>query len=112
MTEALTLQESIKPIHGQTAHMLVLLGELAMQKGDLAEARPYLDFALNIWQQLEKENSPEIAHTYIILGEWHLAMKDHDAAQQNFADALSILQKTVLPVHPDVQRAQRNLKTI
>ena len=111
LTQVLAVQETIKPIHGQAADILNLLGEIYTQQGALAEARPFLEKSLHIWRQLQKGDTLEIAHLFILLGEWHQANGEAGEARSYYEQALAILEKSALPTHNDICRVEKNLAT-
>jgi tetratricopeptide (TPR) repeat protein len=112
LTQVLAVQETIKPIHGQAADILNLLGEIYTQQGALAEARPFLEKSRHIWRQLQKGDTLEIAHLFILLGEWHQASGEVGEARSFYEQALAILEKSALPTHNDIRRVENNLAMV
>ncbi len=109
LLEALEIQKMLKPVHGQTALVSSLLGELYMEQEEMTTARPFLDRALEIWSQVHKEESLDRARSLMLLGRWHQAKQNNRLAMENFEKARTIYKKNLPIDHPDIQRVEQSV---
>jgi len=90
-----------------------ILGAVATRKGDLKEARRFLEQALRIHEKFAGADSPNVAATLNLLSDLEIAAGRFDAARADLVRSLEICRKLKLdPRHYLVVQAQNGLKKL
>ena len=101
--------ERLAPHDPNTAENLNWLGYLLQARGDYADARPYFERALTIWEDVFGPRSPKTALGLNNLGYLLRELEDFEGARPYFERALAIREEVLAPRHPDVSYSLNNL---
>jgi tetratricopeptide (TPR) repeat protein len=91
------------------ARLLVDLGRLETQRGNLEKAEDYLSRSLTLTRELDRTNNPEVAETLMDLASAKLWRDDYKGAEQVAREALGIYRTSVPELHPDRVMAEFRL---
>lgn len=86
-------QETLGNDHPVTAQSLLNLGSLLLKKGDLEAAKPYLEWAANIYEEKLGSEHPHTATSLNNLGGLFGSIGDFASARAFYQRAIDIREK-------------------
>lgn len=98
--------------HRTSAEPLQVLARIALQQGNLDQARLYLDRALAAVESALGSEHAEAASIHELLGGVDLGAGDAPAARRHHERALAIREKALGPAHPSVAESLEHLAAI
>jgi tetratricopeptide (TPR) repeat protein len=111
LRQALAIEETVYgPDHPEVASDLRDIGIAMSNAGEPRSALTPLRRALRIYESVD--NRPDVARTLDALGCAHLALGEHEAAREQFEQALLLAQDAFGAEHPQTARTLANLGNV
>lgn len=110
MLQSLRIYEkNFGPDGPQLADNYATLGNLYRERGDIAQARPYLDRALKVAEPIKATNPLKFAAMLLYSARARIRENDLKTAEKELTEALSIREKLLGPQHENVREVLSTL---
>lgn len=105
-------QASFGDNHIDTAFAYYDLGLLYREKGQFERALKHLSRALSAFKFSDVATQEDVAKVYSALGKTYVELKNYNAAEECYANALKIRQKLFDPLHPSLVLLQERIQEL